>query len=278
MQKLTLSIVLALFSFSCTEPVKKETVKAPIVEDHFAGVKGCFLLYNMKTNTFEKVIGEENCKEQLPACSTFKVPLAVMAFDSGILKDENVILKWNGKKEVREESNHDHNAKTWMRDSIVWFSQRLTPKLGKAKLQNYLNKFNYGNKDLSAGIKQAWLVSPSAKTGALKISGYEQIDFMKKLWTDQLPASKRAMGLTREITYLETSANGFKLSGKTGSNFYDKEHKTHLGWFVSHVEGNGQEYLALTNFSDLAPTDRPSYGGMQAKAITKKILSEQSLW
>lgn len=267
-----------VFLFSCAKPEKKEVVSQSTTEDYFAGTKGCFLLYNMKTGVFEKVIGEDNCKQPLPACSTFKVPLAAMAFDAGILKNENVVLKWDGKKDIREESNHDHNAKTWMRDSIVWFSQRLTPQLGKAKLQKYLNDFDYGNKDLSAGIKQAWLVSPSSKTGALKITGYQQIDFLKKLWSDQLPVSKRAMALTRDITYLETSPNGFRLNGKTGSNFFDKERKTHLGWFISHIEGNDKEYLAVTNFADLAPVEIPGYGGPRAKTITKKILADEKLW
>lgn len=243
-----------------------------------ANMKGCFLLYNVKTAGFEKVYGEENCKEQLPACSTFKVPLAVMAFDSGALKDENVVLKWDGKKDAREESNRDHNAKTWMRDSIVWFSQRLTPKMGRAKVQKYLNEFNYGNKDLKGGLTEAWLVSPSAKGPALKISAYEQLEFMKKLWSDSLPASKRAQALTREITFLETSPKGYSLNGKTGSNFYDKDRKIRLGWFISHIQKDDQEYIAVTNFSDLNATDEKGYGGMRAKEITKTILADQGLW
>lgn len=246
--------------------------------NYFGSMNGCFLLFNVKTNQFEKVIGEQRCREQLPACSTFKVPLAAMAFDSGVLKDENTVFKWNGKKDIREESNRDHNAKTWMRDSIVWYSQRITPKMGKKKFQNYLDQFNYGNKDLNGGITQAWLVSPASSGPALKISGYEQIDFMKKLWTNQLPVSPRSMQLTRDITFIETSPNGFQLHGKTGSNFYDKERKIHLGWFISHLQKGDQEYIVVTNLSDLGPTEAKGYGGMRARELTKKILADNSLW
>lgn len=269
----TLSLMIALGCANGSKPPEKTPA-----ENYFSGMKGCFLLYNMKTKTFDKVIGDETCRERYPACSTFKVPLAVMAFDSGVLKDENVVLKWDGIKGDREVLNHDHNAKTWISDSIVWFSQRITPKLGKRKLQKYLNDFNYGNKDLSAGMTQAWLVSPSAETGALKISAYEQVDFMKSLWTDSLPASKRAQKITREITYIETSPKGFKLNGKTGSNFYDKEHKVHLGWFISHIENGTNEYIAVTNLSDLGPTEIKGYGGTRAKDLTKRILADLGLW
>lgn len=246
--------------------------------NYFENMEGCFLLYNVKTKNFDKVIGDQNCRQQYPACSTFKVPLAVMAFDSKILKDENVVFKWDGKKEIRAEANKDHNAKTWMSQSIVWYSQRITKQMGEKKFQKYLNDFEYGNKDIKGGLTQAWLVSPSSPGPALKISAYEQVDFMKKLWSNSLPASPNSMQKTRDITFLETSPNGFQLNGKTGSNFYDKEKKQRLGWFISHVQKGDQEYIAVTNFRDSHPGDGRSYGGMESKEITKKILADQGLW
>lgn len=257
------------------------TVEAPgaIEKSYFTSQQeGCILLYNMKSGTFEKVVGGESCQKQYPACSTFKVPLAVMAFDSGVLKDENVTLKWDGKIDARPEVNRDHNAKTWMRDSVVWFSQRLTPRIGSRKLKTYLDHFSYGNRDMKGGLTQAWLVSPGSTSPALKISAYEQVDFMKKLWTDQLPASQRAQKITREITFLENSPNGFALSGKTGSNFFDADRKVRLGWFISHIQKGGQEYIIVTGFRDLGPTEEKGYGGLKAKEITKLFLADQGLW
>lgn len=246
-------------------------------DTYFKDMKGCFLLFNIKTQKFDKVVGEATCRERFPACSTFKVPLAVMAFDSGILKDENVVLKWDGVKDSRPEVNRDHNAKTWMRDSVVWFSQRITPKLGKKKFQKYLTDFKYGNEDISSGITTAWLDSPAGETG-LKISAYEQVDFMLKLWSDGLPVSKRSMELTRKITYLETSPKGYKLNGKTGSGFYNREKNVNFGWFTSHLQLDEQEYIVVTNLSDLKPYPTFSYGGPRAKQIAKDILTAEGLW
>ncbi len=246
-------------------------------EKYFPKMSGCFLLYNMKTKSFDTVIGEEVCQRQFSASSTFKVPLAVMAFNSGILKNENTVLKWDGVKRMREEENKDHDAKSWMKDSVAWFSQKITAKLGKKNFQKYLDAFDYGNKDFSAGITEAWLVSPS-ESNALKISAYEQVKFMEKLWTNRLPASKRSMKLTRDIIYIETSPKGYKFSGKTGSNFFDKERTIHLGWFISHLSNEEQEYIVVTNFSDLKPTQAGDYGGPRARTITKQILNDQGLW
>jgi beta-lactamase class D len=260
----------------------KKTEMTNSDQDYFAGAKGCFLLYDMKSKSFKKVIGEENCRERFVACSTFKVPLSVMAFDSGVLKDESQVLKWNGEKGFLKSHDQDHNAKTWMRDSVVWFSQRLTPQLGREKVQQYLHDFKYGNEDFSGDITHAWLVSPGDNDPAVKISAYEQVEFMKNLWTDNLPVSKRATRITRDLTFLETSPHGFKLNGKTGSNYYDhdyqKEKRLGFGWFVSHLEKGDQEYIAVANLSDLTPTDQKQYGGLRAKQITKKILMDEGLW
>ena len=243
-----------------------------------ASRKGCFLLFDVRKNAFVKEIGGETCRERFPACSTFKVPLAAMAFDAGILKDERVVLKWDGKKEAREEANRDHDARSWMRDSIVWFSQRLATHLGQKRFRKYLREFKYGNENISGGITEAWLLSPNESKKALAVSSYEQVDFMKKLWNGKLPVSERAARMTRDITYLETSPKGYALHGKTGSNFYDKERAMHLGWFVAHLQKGDEEFVAVVAISDLKPSEEKGYGGFKAKAVMKALLTEQGLW
>lgn len=271
---LRLSMLLFILLSACA----KAPVKQPELEKKFfSDVKGCFLLFNLKTQKFEHEIGGKSCRKRFPACSTFKVPLAVMAFDAGVLKDQTQMLKWDGKKQWLDAWNNDHNAKSWMRESVVWFSQRLTPKIGAKKLQNYLNKFEYGNRDLKGGLTQAWLNPPTNPVG-LKISAYEQVEFMKKLWTDKLPASPLAQKITRELTYLELSPKRFQLYGKTGSNYYDKASNSQLGWFISRLSNGESEYIAVTNLSDLAPYKGDSFGGPRAREITKNILAELGLW
>lgn len=280
---LVLSTVLSVVFIGCSHspvaPVPETASPLPpaLAKTVFAESRGCFLLYEMKTNSFRKVVGEEICRERFVASSTFKVPLAVMAFDFGALRDEKQVLKWDGKVDSRKEVNRDHDARTWMRDSVVWFSQRLTPKIGLKKIEKYLHDFKYGNEDMTGGLQEAWLVSPALPEPSLRVSAYEQIEFLKKLWRDELPVSKRAMRLARKITYLETSPGGFLLNGKTGSNFFDPERTKHLGWFVGHLEKEGREYLFATVFSDLHPSI-DGFGGPRAKQMTKDWLASEGLW
>lgn len=273
-KQITLFLTILLLS-ACSS---KETRTEIAEKNYFPEMDGCFLLFNVKTQKFDKIIGEATCQKQLPACSTFKVPLAVMAFDSGVLKNEKQTLKWDGKKRWLPAWNQDHNAQTWMRDSVVWFSQELTPKMGMKRFKNYLKNFNYGNQNVSGGLTQAWLKSPNHSETALSISGYEQVVFMKNLWANKLPVTKQAMELTRKITFLEKSPHGYFLSGKTGSNFYDEAKTIQLGWFISHLQRENEEYIIVTNISDLKPTLSKSFGGPRAKEITKNILSDMKLW
>lgn len=263
-------LLLSILLLSCSH-------SSPQQVDYFPGIKGCFVLYNVKTQTIEKIIGEETCKERFPACSTFKVPLAVMAFQAGILKDENQTLKWDGQKRFLDQWNKDQNAQTWMKESVVWFSQELTPKLGIGQFKKYLKDFQYGNQGLTGGITQAWL-NPPGSSQALKISAFEQLEFMKKLWMNKLPVTERSMNLTKKIMFLETSPQGFELSGKTGSNFYDAEKKVQFGWFIGHIKKGDAEYITISNISDLKPTESKSWGGARSKEITKMILKDQNLW
>mgnify|MGYP001356902023 CR=1 FL=1 len=128
----------------------------------FAGRDGCFELYDLKTNKLIVRSDDRRCAERTSPCSTFKVPLSLMAFDAGILADAGSSLKWDGTVTSREVWNHDQTAASWMQNSVVWFSQRLTPMLGMEKVKSYLARLDYGNQDMTGGLTTAWLSSSLA--------------------------------------------------------------------------------------------------------------------
>lgn len=261
---------------SCVSTNVSVTPKRQIA-DAFVGFEGCYLLYNLKTEKFETQYNLELCKMRESPCSTFKVPLALMAFDANILKDESTLYKWDGKKRFREVWNQDHTAASWMKESVLWYSQRLTPKLGMKRMKKYLQEFDYGNQDLSGGLQTSWLSSNDVKD-SLKISPLEQLEFMKKWWTRELPVSKHAYEMTDKITYLETSSNGYALNGKTGSGYLGKKNERQLGWFIAHLQNGGNEYLSVVLIKEKEDTPLNEPGGFKAKAITKDLLTQQGIW
>ena len=243
----------------------------------------CFLVYDMQLETYVTKYNTSYCKKQLPAASTFKIPLALMAFDAGVLEDEKTAFTWDRKSHFLESWNRNQTAESWMRDSVVWVSQAITPQLGAEKIAGYLKSFDYGNKDMSGELTTFWLtptpLEGSKTENTLKISGYEQADFMRKLWTNKLPVSPKALELTKKIIPRETNPPHRILAGKTGSGFMDPEQTIRVGWYVAHLSVGLKQYIVVTNFIDTAEVPQPrSFGGHEARELTKQLLVEKDLW
>jgi beta-lactamase class D len=235
---------------------------------YFTNKEGCFLLYDLKSHRVIQRFNEKRCALRVAPCSTFKVPLAVMAFDRGILQDENTTFKWDGVDRGRPAVNRDTSAADWLKCSVVWYSQRITPQLGPEMIKSYLAKFDYGNQDISGGLTNFWLGS------SLKISADEQLRYLERFWTNGFSVSQRATDLTKKLIYLETGPSGERLSGKTGSHIYGQEE---LGWFVGHLDGPWGEYLMVVNLTGpTVPTEE--YPGLVAKGICEKILGRLELY
>jgi beta-lactamase class D len=184
----------------------------------------CWLYNGQKQGTI--------CAERLAPCSTFKLPLAAMALDAGIL-DEKTVLRWDKTPQRLKSWEQDADARLWLKESIVWFSQRLTAQLGMARVEKYLKDFDYGNRDFSGGLTTAWLGS------TLKISAEEQLRLLEKL--PKTEAGRRAIAL------LPTDG---EVRGKTGSCVDPR-----VGWYIGYVKdrpfvrvfrgGGGEGYAGL---------------------------------
>jgi beta-lactamase class D len=248
-----------------------------------SNINACFVLYDLQAERVIERYGGEQCSERLPPCSTFKVALALMGFDSGVLEDEKTTFKWDGKPKMLKIWEQDIDARLWIKESVVWYSQEVARRLGRQAIERYLQNFDYGNADMSGGLETAWL-SPEPSTtsvvqSSIAISVDEQLKFFSKLWRGDLPVSKKALELTQEITYLETSPQGFSLHGKTGSGYAGKETKRRLGWFIGYLSKNSQQYVGVVRFTDREiPKADAGYGGPQAREIFKEIVAKMGYW
>lgn len=246
----------------------------------FGGKDGCFLLVQIKNNQVIEKINPDRCGQRFSPCSTFKVPAAVMAFDSKIV-DPNYKFKWTGLRDERPECNQDQTLSEWMTRSVVWVTQEITKKLGLATVKNYLKHFKYGNQDFSGGLTQAWL------TSSLKISALEQASFMNQLIQHNLPVSDYAQGETIKILVREqldskgnpvqqVGASDFMMEGKTGSGRLGEGRQ--LGWYVGHLRAKKQDYIVVMNTSDKIGDKTAGYGGPMTKQLVKAHLFRKGLW
>lgn len=239
-------------------------------ESIFKDRDACFLVADIETG---KIVVEHNpirCKKQFTPCSSFKIPAALMAFEKGIFKDENQAIKWDGIKRSRSEENRDQTPVSFMRDSVKWVTDWIMPQLGEQDIQNFLNTFNYGNKDFSGGLKNAWVSS------SLKISAHEQLSFVSRLWKEELPLSKKSMELTKKIMFIQKIGNA-ELYGKTGtgclvgSSCMSRPDKM-IGTFVGVLKSDSKTYIFAANASDLKEQKSPA--GPRLRDTTISLLKD----
>ena len=216
-----------------------------------SGDSKCFLA---KENN--KIIKKEgDCKTAYTPASSFKIVLSLMGFDSGIFIDETH-PEWPFKKNYDPFINvckGDHNPKTWMRDSCLWYSRILTEKLGYEKFKDYVEKFDYGNGDVSGdvgknnGLTHSWISS-----GSLKISPEEQVRFLQNFIDHKLPVTDKAYQMTKNIMFMQELSGGWKLYGKTGNGNLNKIKNLDLqqGWFVGFIQKNGRTITFASHITD----------------------------
>ncbi|MFN8371003.1 MAG: penicillin-binding transpeptidase domain-containing protein [Bacteriovoracaceae bacterium] len=266
---------------SCTSGPTTKSSPFTIKDSYFENMDACFLVLDLNEGDISTSYGEVNCKRRLTPCSSFKVPLSIMALDAKIITDEDAKFEWDGVHRSIESWNSHQTAMSWMKNSTVWVSQQITPQLGKEKIAQYLQDFGYGNQDISADISAFWL--PLSKSdssiigGSLKISAIEQIEFMRRFWSNRLHVNKEATERTKKMMFLEKSPSGFDFQGKTGSgNLHDSGQD--FGWFVGHIQCNSKDLLFVTTIIRSEKSIDKRYPGPLAKEITKKILNDNHCW
>lgn len=226
-----------------------------------SGVKGTFLLYDLKKNQYFVYDAKRASTRFIPA-STFKIFNSLVALETGVVRDENEVLKWDGVKREFPEWNQDQTMRTAIKYSAVWFYQEMARRVGQERMQRYINLVNYGNRDISGGVDVFWL------QGGLRISPKEQIDFLVKLYQNNLPFSKRSIEIVKDILINEKT-NDYVLRGKTG---WESSFKPQVGWYVGYLERGGNAYFFAINLDINKPDDTKARIN-----ITKSILEDMGL-
>jgi len=246
------------------QPQAEAATKPPI---------SCTLIIDAKSGAAIRRDGV--CDERFSPASTFKVPLALMGYDAGILKDaHDPAWPWQPGIEAPKRDHKIVDPTIWERDSVLWYSREVARRLGAEKFAAYVARFGYGNKDVAGdpgrnnGLTHSWLSS------SLVISPAEQAEFIRRLLSDSLPSTKEAQALTRGIVPAFDGAGGWRVHGKTGSiwlrdkkNEYDKKHP--IGWFVGWAEKGDRRIIFARLDVGSEKSDRP-----KGPAVRKRFLKQ----
>jgi beta-lactamase class D len=210
------------------------------------------------------------CDKRVTPASTFKIAISLMGYDSGFLTGEHVpaLPFHEGYPDWSPAWRTTTDPTSWIKNSVVWYSQQITQWLGEERFRRYVVEFHYGNEDVSGdagkhdGLTRAWLSS------SLKISPLEQLSFLQAIVGRQLPVTAHAYDMTSRITAVAALPSGWDVHGKTGTGFPIKADGTDdldhaFGWFVGWATKAGR----TSAFARLIQDDKQEavYPGLRAR-------------
>nr|AFR53897.2 class D beta-lactamase OXA243 [Achromobacter insuavis] len=208
---------------------------------------------------------QQACAARYTPASTFKLPIALMGADAGILTGPHAPV-WNYQPDYPDWGGDAWRQPTdparWIKYSVVWYSQLTARALGQERFQRYASAFHYGNEDVSGepgkhnGTDGAWIIS------SLRISPLEQLAFLRKLVNRQLPLKAAAYDLAENL-FEVGEASGWHLYGKTGTGspgsngVYTAANA--YGWFVGWARKDGRQLVFARLVQDEQAT-KPNAG------------------
>ena len=244
MPKNIVAFLLIVFFFSScalNNVSEDNSLKKYFDEAHVTGTfglfdngQGDFTIYNLK---------RFRDSSYTPA-STFKIVNSLIGIQTGVIKDENMVIKWDGIKRSREEWNKDLTMAEAFKVSAVPYYQEVARRIGRDTMKMWIDSLHYGNKNIGGPIDSFWL------NNHLKITPDEELGLVKKLYFDQLPFYQRTQEIVRTVMLRENNAN-YKLSYKTG--WGNKENGNEIGWIVGWIEENKHPYFFVLNIESPDP-------------------------
>lgn len=199
--------------------------------------------------------------ERYTPASTFKILNALIGLESGVIPDADYELAWDGTVYGIPAWEQDHTLRTAMEVSAVWYYQELARQVGEEEMAAYVRAADYGNNDTASEIDLFWL------DGQLQISAFEQVQFLRRLYLNQLPFRVAHQETVKGMLLLEETET-YALYGKTG---WGQTAEGEVGWFVGFVETADDVFFFATVIeSDLPPANF----GESRVAVTKALLQE----
>lgn len=237
-------IILFLTFLSCKQKNNQNSEKRILNSElqtilDSSNVNGTILIFDFIKNKYYSNNFKEAEKKSIPA-STFKIPNSIIGLETKNLKDEKTIFKWNGEQRAFSIWEKDLTLKEAFQKSCVPCYRELARKIGIKRMNKYLAELDFGRMDVNKGnLDNFWLIGQS------KISPFQQIGFLKRLYNNELKISKSTNETVKSILKIEQNSD-FTLSGKTGLGINPNGN---IGWFVGFIEKDENVYFFATRIS-----------------------------
>ncbi|NJM53560.1 MAG: hypothetical protein HC846_09335 [Blastocatellia bacterium] len=190
-----------------------------------ADVTGGIVIYDLKQNRYT-VFDKKRMDTGFVPASTSKIIHSLIFLDSGAVKDDSEVIKWDGVKRWVDSWNQDHNLLSAFKVSAAWFYHEASKRMKRETMQKYYDLSNYGNRDTSGFGEIYWV------KGDLRVTPKEQVEFLVRLHENRLPFSPQVIANVKDMM-IEEKTDKYTLRAKTG---WSDAYTPQVGWWVGYIE------------------------------------------
>ena len=245
--------------------------------EYFNGLNGTAVIYDASDRRY-KIYNDELAVDRRSPCSTFKIISSLTALEHGILEPEDSARIWSGEVFWNEDWNRDIDFSEAFRTSCVWYYRQLIDDIGRDRMQEELEKLQYGNCDISdwegrlntnnnnRALTGFWIES------SLLISPKEQVEVMECIFGENSEYSEETQNELKQVMLVtEQERTDISVYGKTGMGKVDGIVVD--AWFTGFAETTeGKLYFCVR----LGRTDGMDVSSTLAKEIAIQIVSDFS--
>ena len=258
----------------------QEEIAEPIIvnvdwANYFDGINGAAVIYDPAQNCYQ-IYQQELALPRRSPCSTFKIISSLIALENGIIEPERSTHTWSGEQFWNAEWNKDIDFADAFHTSCVWYFREVIDEIGKDKMQEELNRLQYGNCDLSDWNGQLNTNNSNpALTGfwiesSLLISPKEQVDVMKRIFSVPTDYSEETLNQLKQVMLLsEQEETDISFYGKTGMG---KAHGVVVdAWFTGFADAADKRIYFCVYFGE---SDNQDVSSAKARETAVKIVSD----
>lgn len=258
-----------------TADTMEPTITKVNLESYFDGMNGAAVLFKPSENSYQ-IYNEETALTRRSPCSTFKIISSLIALENKVIVPEDSIRAWDGEVFWNQDWNRDINFADAFQTSCVWYFRKVIDEIGRAAVQEELNRLEYGNCDISdwegslnsnnnnRALTGFWLES------SLKISPKEQVEVMERIFGENSIYSEETQNNLKQVMLIsEQNHTDPVIYGKTGLGKMNGIVVD--AWFTGFSDSmNERTYFCIY----LGETRNKNVSSTKAKEIAIQILSD----
>lgn len=209
----------------------------------------CFMLQPLDRPDEIYVSDEKECDVAAAPASTFKIPHALIALETGVVKDPHARVAYDGTPQPFPSWEKPHSLDSSVKWSVFWFYRRTAALIGRERMVANLKKIAYARDTFDDDVTLFWT------NGDLVVTPREQLAFMRRMMRYELPVKRRNADIVKEAMLMPagkiTNAAGIHdfairwpknavVRAKTGNTTTDGER---VSWLIGHLQAGKREYV-----------------------------------